>query len=105
MIFPKQILNLVYGNSYGINYIYIIGPFFLILYMQPALSVSIQAMGKTNNLFITSITTLIVKYGLLLILCMNNFGILSFLIAIIIGIITNTLIMIVFIAKEKSKTI
>ena len=105
MIFPKQILNLVYGNSYGINYIYIIGPFFLILYMQPALSVSIQAMGKTNNLFITSITTLIIKYGLLLILCMNNVGILSFLIAIIIGIITNTLIMIVFIAKEKSKTI
>ena len=50
LIFPNEILKLVYNVNFGINYIYLIGPFFLILYMQPTLSVAIQAMGKTNKL-------------------------------------------------------
>ena len=103
LIYPKEILNIVFGITYGVNYLYIIAPFFLILYLQPALAVALQAMNKTNKLFIISIITLIIKYGLLYFLCTNNVGILSFLIAIIIGIVINTSLMIYFIIKEKAK--
>ena len=69
LIFPKQILKLVYNVNFGENYIYLIGPFFLVYYLQPTLSIALQAMGKTNKLFITSTISMIIKYSVLTQLC------------------------------------
>ena len=100
LLFPSTILKLVYNVKFGINYLYIIAPFFIILYMQPTLSVAIQAMNKTNKLFFISIISIGIKYTLLYILCNNGFGIASFLYAIITGIIITTLLMIITVIKE-----
>ncbi|MEG2620715.1 MAG: oligosaccharide flippase family protein, partial [Bacilli bacterium] len=45
LAFPGKILSLLYNVNFGINYLYLIGPFFIILYIQPVLSVSLQAMN------------------------------------------------------------
>lgn len=103
LIFPNEILKLVYNVNFGINYIYLIGPFFLILYMQPTLSVAIQAMGKTNKLFLTSTISVIVKYSVLYILGKNGLGMNSLIFSMIIGIVTTTSLVIIIVLKELKK--
>ena len=103
LIFPNEILKLVYNVNFGINYIYLIGPFFLILYMQPTLSVAIQAMGKTNKLFLTSTISVIVKYSALYILGKNGLGMNSLIFSMIIGIVTTTSLVIIIVLKELEK--
>ena len=103
LIFQNEILKLVYNVNFGINYIYLIGPFFLILYMQPTLSVAIQAMGKTNKLFLTSTISVIVKYSALYILGKNGLGMNSLIFSMIIGIVTTTSLVIIIVLKELKK--
>ena len=103
MIMPDKILTLIYNANYGINYIYLIGPFFLILYMQPTLSVAMQAMNKTNHLFIVSIVSIIIKYTILTISGLMGSGINSLVYSIMTGIIVTTSMMIYIILKELKK--
>lgn len=103
MIMPDKILTLIYNANYGINYIYLIGPFFLILYMQPTLSVAMQAMNKTNKLFIVSLISIIIKYIILIITGLMGCGINSLVYSIMTGIIVTTSMMIYIILKELKK--
>lgn len=103
MIMPDKILTLIYNANYGINYIYLIGPFFLILYMQPTLSVAMQAMDKTNHLFIVSIVSIIIKYTILTISGLMGSGMNSLIYSIMTGIIVTTSMMIYIILKELKK--
>lgn len=105
LIFPEQILKLVYNVNFGINYIYLIGPFFLVLYMQPTLSVALQAMGKTNKLFITSTISMILKYGVLYVFGKLGFGMNTLIYAIITGIIVTTSLVLYIVLKEIKKRI
>lgn len=105
MLFPKFILNLIYGVTEGINYIYLIGPFFLILYMQPVLSMSLQAMGKTNKLFFISLTSTFFKYLILIIFSINGYGINSLIFSIITGILITTSMILYIVLKEINKKI
>lgn len=103
MIMPDKILTLIYNANYGINYIYLIGPFFLILYMQPTLSVAMQSMNKTNKLFIVSLISIIIKYIILIITGLMGCGINSLVYSIMTGIIVTTSMMIYIILKELKK--
>ncbi len=103
LIFPKQILKLVYNVNFGENYIYLIGPFFLIYYLQPTLSIALQAMGKTNKLFITSTISMIIKYGVLYILGRLGFGMNSLIFSIITGIVVTTMMVFFIVVKEITK--
>ena len=103
MIMPDKILTLIYNANYGINYIYLIGPFFLILYMQPTLSVAMQAMNKTNHLFIVSIVSIIIKYTILTISGLMGSGMNSLIYSIMTGIIVTTSMMIYIILKALKK--
>lgn len=103
LLFPETILKLVYNVNYGINYIYLIGPFFLILYMQPTLSVALQAMNKTNKLFITSIVSIISKYSVLYILGKIGLGMNALIFSIMTGIIVTTSMVICIVLKEINK--
>ena len=106
LLFPKQLLILIYNVNFGVNYIYLIGPFFLILYMQPTLSVALQAMGKTNKLFLTSTISMILKYSVLYIFGKLGFGMKSLIFSIITGIIVTTFLVIIIVMKEiKNKSI
>lgn len=103
LIFPNEILKLVYNVNFGINYIYLIGPFFLILYMQPTLSVALQAMDKTNKLFLTSTISVIIKYSALYVLGKIGFGMNAFIFAMIAGIVTTTSLVLIIVLKELKK--
>ena len=103
MLFPYKILKIIYKISFGVNYIYLIGPFFLLLYMQPALSVAIQATGKTNKLFYVSLTSTILKYLVLFISGMLGFGMNSLIFAIITGILVTTSLVLIIVLKEINK--
>lgn len=103
LIFPNEILKLVYNVNFGINYIYLIGPFFLILYMQPTLSVALQAMDKTNKLFLTSTISVIIKYSALYILGKIGFGMNALIFAMIAGIVATTSLVLIIVLKELKK--
>ena len=103
LIFPNEILKLVYNVNFGINYIYLIGPFFLILYMQPTLSVALQAMDKTNKLFLTSTVSVIIKYSTLYFLGKIGFGMNALIFAMIAGIVTTTSLVLIIVLKELKK--
>lgn len=103
LIFPNEILKLVYNVNFGINYIYLIGPFFLILYMQPTLSVALQAMDKTNKLFLTSTISVIIKYSALYVLGKIGFGMNALIFAMIAGIVTTTSLVLIIVLKELKK--
>lgn len=105
MLFPEYILKLIYNVNFGINYIYLIGPFFLILYMQPTLSIALQAMGKTNKLFFTSTISMIIKYSMLYLFGKLGFGINALCFSLIIGIVTTTLLVFLIVIKEINKKI
>lgn len=103
LIFPNEILKLVYNVNFGINYIYLIGPFFLILYMQPTLSVALQAMDKTNKLFLTSTISVIIKYSILYVLGKIGFGMNALIFAMIAGIVSTTSLVLIIVLKELKK--
>lgn len=103
LMFPNEILKLVYNVNFGINYIYLIGPFFLILYMQPTLSVALQAMDKTNKLFLTSTISVIIKYSALYVLGKIGFGMNALIFAMIAGIVTTTSLVLIIVLKELKK--
>lgn len=103
LMFPNEILKLVYNVNFGINYIYLIGPFFLILYMQPTLSVALQAMDKTNKLFLTSTISVIIKYSALYVLGKIGFGMNALIFAMIAGIVTTTFLVLIIVLKELKK--
>ena len=106
LLFPKQLLILIYNVNFGVNYIYLIGPFFLILYMQPTLSVALQAMGNTNKLVLSSTILMILKYSVLYIFGKLGFGMKSLIFSIITGIIVTTFLVIIIVIKEiKNKSI
>lgn len=103
LIFPSEILNIIYGIDIGINYLYLVGPFFLIVYIQPVLSVAIQSMNKTNKLLRVSIVSMILKYSSLSIFCILGLGINSLVYAMIIGIITTSTQEIIIVLKQLKK--
>ena len=103
LIFPSEILNIIYGIDIGINYLYLVGPFFLIVYIQPVLSVAIQSMNKTNKLLRVSIVSMILKYSSLSIFCILGLGINSLVYAKIIGIITTSTQEIIIVLKQLKK--
>lgn len=103
LIFPKYILNLIYGVTFGINYIKILAPFFILIFIQPTLSITLQAIGKTNKLFFVTIISNLLKYISLFLLGTLGFGILSLNIATIIGIITTTSLVSIIVLKELKK--
>ena len=103
LLFPKFILNLIYKVSFGIDYIYIMGPFFILLYLQPTLSSALQAMGKTNKLFYVSIISNVLKYSSLILFAYLGFGIYSLTFSIILGIIITTSLVSIIVLKQRTK--
>lgn len=104
LLFPSSVLNIIYGVSFGENYIYFLAPFFILIYIQPTLTSTIQATSNTNKLLFVSFATTFLKVGSLIIFGISGFGIESLIFSTIIGIITTTLLEIIIIIKEIKKT-
>lgn len=103
MMFPTQILKVIYNVNFGVNYIYLIGPFFLVLYMQPTLSAAMQAMDKTSKLFWVSLISIIIKYLILIFFGLSGCGMNSLIYSLITGIVVTTVLVLFIVLKELNK--
>ena len=66
VLFPKDVLKIMFNETYGYNYLIIAAPIFLLTYIQgPVISV-LQAINKANIIFKSSLIGVLVKTTLLL---------------------------------------
>jgi len=68
-IFRKPLLFLLYKSYNGIDYIKILGPFFILFYFESILSTILQAKGKNKSIFIITLISSISKTIITVILC------------------------------------
>lgn len=87
ILFPKTFLNLIFHTTSGSKYIYALAPACLILYLETPLSCSLQAMGRSKDVFNISIKTTFFRTISLFILLYLNIGLWGFVLSQILSII------------------
>lgn len=97
----NKFLLLFFNSNKGINYAYLLGPFFIFIYITPIFSSVMQAINKVNKLLYVTIISNSLKIIIFIILCMNKFGITAYLYAIIVEIII-TFITLFYLVIKKS---
>ena len=91
MLFPSNLLHLIYNTNLGTNYTKIIAPFFLMHYIQAPLTSSLNGMGKANIAMQGTLYGGIVKIIILIILSLCKIGIASLIISTIANIFVVTI--------------
>ena len=99
MIIPDICMKLIYNTYEGVNYIRILSPFFLLLYIQGPLTSVMQALNKAKDAFNSTLIGIIIKIVLMIILSYMHIGIYTLIVPTIINIIYVTLFNIVKIKK------
>ncbi|MDE5976966.1 MAG: oligosaccharide flippase family protein [Turicibacter sp.] len=78
MLFPFELMNLLYGSSTGANYLQLMTPFFLLLYFQAPLTSTLQAIDKATLAMNTTLVSSIIKIAMMIVLLqikdLNIFG-------------------------------
>lgn len=93
MLFAHPILNLIYGNVDGTQFLTFMAPFFLLLYFQAPLQAALQALDYAKQAMINSLIGSLVKLSTLWLLATKpSFGIEGVVISIIVGIMVVTLL-------------
>ena len=99
MLIPEVLLNFIYNTNLGVNYIRIIGPFFLLHYIQGPLTAYLQAINKANVAMRGTLVGSIIKNILLLILPIF-IGIWGFVISSLVNIFYVTIQHIYYVIKS-----
>ena len=102
MLNKESIMNLIYNTKQGTNYINILAPVFILLYLEGPINSILQSFNKSKTILITSIIGIIIKYLLMIILSYLKYGIYSFIIPMLINIIIVVLLNLLKIKKELS---
>ena len=89
-IFPQFFLNILYKTNEGVDYIRLLSPFTLLFYIENPLLNSLQALGKTKNIFNITIKTSIIRIISIIVLSLLKIGMYSLVLSIIIYLITTT---------------
>lgn len=93
MLFAYPILDLLYDNVKGTQFLTFMAPFFLLLYFQAPLQAALQALNYAKQAMINSLIGSIVKLSTLWLLATKpSFGIEGVVISIIVGILVVTLL-------------
>lgn len=100
MLNKEWIMNLIYNTTKGTNYINLIAPVFILLYLEGPLNSILQSFNKSKTILLTSIIGIIIKYILMIILSFMKFGIYSFIIPMLLNIIIVVLLNSIIIKKE-----
>ena len=100
MLNKEWIMNLIYNTTKGTNYINLIAPVFILLYLEGPLNSILQSFNKSKTILLTSIMGIIIKYIIMIILSFMKFGIYSFIIPMLINIIVVVLLNAIIIKKE-----
>ena len=67
-IFPNQLMNILYGNSDGSNYVRIFSIPFILYYLESPFISAMTALGKTKQIMFYDVLTSALRIGLLFIL-------------------------------------
>lgn len=68
MLFPDELMNLLYGSSTGANYLIVMAPVFLLLYFQAPLTSTLQAIDKANQAMNTTFSSSVIKIIMMVVL-------------------------------------
>ena len=68
MIFPFELMNLLFASSTGANYLIVMAPIFLLLYFQAPLTATLQAIDKANQAMNTTLISSIIKIVMMIVL-------------------------------------
>lgn len=86
-IFPEFFLNLMYGTTYGGNYLRVLAFPFLFYYIELPLAATLQGMDLSKYVMLDNIVGIIFKTILLYVLSLCKIGMYSFVIASCVNII------------------
>ena len=88
LLFRNQLLLILYKTTKGSDFIKILGPVFVLFYLEGPISSTLQAIGLTKQTFIITVIGIIIKLIIMSIFAYMKFGIYCLIIAEIINIFT-----------------
>lgn len=86
MIWPSELLKIVFNTEMGSNYLRLMAPFYIVYYLQVPLIASLQAMNKAREAMMSTIIGVTTKIGLMVILSTFKIGMYGFIIAGIVNV-------------------
>ena len=89
-LFPSFFLNLLYNTTKGIDYIKLLSPFMILFYIESILINSLNALGKTKEIFYISLKVSVVRLLSIIIFSLLGYGMYSLVLSIIINISFST---------------
>lgn len=90
-IFPEFFLKLIYNTSYGVTYLRVVAPFFLIYYVQAPLTSVLQSINLSKYIMLDNLVSIIIK-SIIIFSCCFFWGIYGFLISICSNILIVTIL-------------
>ena len=99
---PIYFLKLIYNTNKGINYLKVMGPFFIPLYIQSPLSSILQSINKAKDAMKATIEGIMIKTILMVILSFLKIGMWAYIIPILFNIVYVTIHNYVVIKKTTS---
>lgn len=88
--FSKDLLQLLYHTSYGINYLKYISIFLFFIYLEPVFQYLWIAFGKTKEIMLATTFSSLIRITSLVLLLKCHFGIDSLLLSLTINLIATT---------------
>lgn len=99
---PRFFLNAIYKINEGENYIKLLAPFFILLYIQGPLESILQAINKSKNVMINNIIGTIIKLLMIYLFSFFKIGLYNLIIGIILSVIVTTYMHYKVLKKELS---
>lgn len=90
-IFTEFFLKLIYNTSYGVTYLRVVAPFFLIYYVQAPLASVLQSINLSKYIMLDNLVSIIIK-SIIIFSCCFFWGIYGFLISICSNILIVTIL-------------
>ncbi len=100
LLFRNRLLYLIYKTTQGSEFIKILGPVFVLFYLEGPLTSTLQAIGKSNTTFKVTTIGIIIKLLVMSAMGFLKFGIYSLIYAEIINILVIVLLNIIHIKRE-----
>lgn len=99
ILMPGVFLKMIYHTNQGISYMRFLAPVCLLQYIQAPLSSSLEAMGKSKVVFISSLLGVFTRCILLVVLSLFNIGLWGLILAISVNVFVVTIYEAVMVRK------
>ena len=101
MIFPYEIMNLLYNSHTGAEFLKIMAPIFLLIYLQAPLVATLQAIGEAKFAMQASIVASVIKISIMVVLMLiPGVNIWGFVFGVLINIILLTVWYYIIVARR-----